>query len=85
MSEGREQCLSISPATFPWATFGGRTTSSESGTMIVEELPSCEVRRSRRREKERGKRGRRRRGGRGKRGGGGEGDEEGKRREEKEK
>ena len=63
MSEGREQCLSITPATFPWASFGGRTTSSESGTMIVEELPSCEVRRSR---------GGRKRGGRGR---GGEGEE----------
>ena len=51
MSEGREQCLSITPATLPWATFGGRTTTSKSGTAIAEQLPFCEGRRSRRREK----------------------------------
>ena len=77
MSEGREQCLSITPATLPWATFGGRTTTSESGTLITEEVPFCEGRRRKRRGRTRGW-------GR-KRGGGEEGEEGGRGREGKRK
>lgn len=41
VSEGRVHSLSITPAILPWATFGGRTTTSESGVTTTDGLLSC--------------------------------------------
>lgn len=62
VSEGRVHSLSITPAILPWATFGGRTTTSESCVTTTDGLLSCvkwkrEEEEGRRREEEGGEAG----------------------------